>query len=1501
MDAELHPPHVIRLLRLIREGTPSHASRASILLGRYATSCCRGSGVAIEDDDNDVKAMVGGDKAADTVESDPGTLIWDIIGRLVGGDDNNGNADDEINDDDKEVTSGGKKRRRAKNSNKCKQKNNRHCSGLFDANWSTRTNCALALELVARCLPLDDRRHFFLGIDNDGVSVDTIDPLLKSVKEDKDKVPLWLDVNDLGRVTETEDGGCHLADDRERTNQLDVVMAHGRSLLSSSGEQYDWDVDDATNEYIREREALASLDETSATTTIAGDNCINDNVITSELQDTFLAKRVALQRQILARRLGLGNILNAPILNDMSFPTFVDDDDLAPKKSSCIDKKKKTARSKSSSKNRRKKAESEPLVNVKTKKVSIRALLIQQLKRTSNKEISSGFDHHSLCVRANHRNPQMLLGSELAYRTFDSDWSVRHGALLGTLSLLRAWRVHSATSEGKTVLFGLWPRDILARCICILALDQFADYSGFSCDGGGGVVGDEEKCDGDGELPSGAVVAPVRETAAQIISILLEAASSETRICAYDLLMQIYTRRCVNDDVVARSNGWEMKHGVLLTWKYIFAMTNFHSNRIGRSQVVPPLLTDMAITSGTNIKRLNEPSGNSTWVGIIRQAINGLSDYSDDNRAVSSQIIRLSLLLDASLVGIDIAKESSKPLWQAITSTRGGLSSCTADLLHLLAELLSRDFTAFIQCLQEVQEVVGSIPLGSTLLNKLIDFIDDDAIHVKLSCFSALRLVAEPMTKVILNSCSIRFQSINDYATTLSRLIARLFSTYSRPEYISIGDPAYDISAGELSNNRTQAWSAILKAMSLVIRSNSVFDPSVFDNTFNDLVLQYFGICRSLAPTTSDNINCTNLYIYTRFVHPHGIGEGVTYLSMLASSRALAQIFNMLYLKENPFILSDVICSTLQSPWFRQCEAGYLLHISILSSVELDCPFFAKYLPIMKKTLEIHPICTQLESHAGFNIALSDVQVQSACDSCLAELLDKEKHCQSNAIVQVWEETIFTVAGIDRENLQHSPSSSSTSSTSRSQTLMRTSALASGALIACGSHNLPLKVTPLIRALLTSLKNEACHSRRIETCHYISKLLSHLSERPMYFKTRNKLLESVCDLACSSETNQTGVDCIISFLIGGMTATDNFEDFTPIWQRLSPLMKNPCPNLLVEELHESIYMLRIIAKAMSKKCHSFEYILELFIGSAVEVACSSDSEPLRLQACEAIGNFCMIDFNSAMDLIVPPMRSRLTDIQNNAGREGGCHLLLSILREFEVRASPYVVVLLPIAMRLMTDSVEACSQLAASAFAILVRIAPLAASQLEKDMYESPFGESQSKDVIRHLIMGKPLPPCDVPVKILSQLEKRGITLRPYQIEGITWLRFLADMHLNGALCDDMGLGKTLQALVAVAMSHHACVSSKSRSLVICPSSVVGHWLSEIQRFFPGNDIFAPLNFVGDARSRRLNWLEAFQKCNIVVTSYSVLRNDINILEDVSWEWIILDEGHLLKNPKTCK
>jgi TATA-binding protein-associated factor len=231
--------------------------------------------------------------------------------------------------------------------------------------------------------------------------------------------------------------------------------------------------------------------------------------------------------------------------------------------------------------------------------------------------------------------------------------------------------------------------------------------------------------------------------------------------------------------------------------------------------------------------------------------------------------------------------------------------------------------------------------------------------------------------------------------------------------------------------------------------------------------------------------------------------------------------------------------------------------------------------------------------------------------------------------------------------------------------------------------------------------------------------------------------------------------------------------------------------------------------------------------------------------------------------------------------------------------------LLPIVMRSITDTVEECSRIASSSFAILVRIAPLAVGYIDRQC------DDQTSSVVRHLILGKPLPPCDVPDIILTHLRMSGTTLRPYQMEGVAWLRFLADVHLNGALCDDMGLGKTLVSLIAIAISHHnksgedKNYSSNSRSgkksLVVCPASVVGHWMNEIKRFFPSDQVFTPFNFTGSAKARRELWYERLHQSNIVVTSYSVLRTDVDKLEDVLWEWCVLDEGHLLRNPKTCR
>ncbi len=130
--------------------------------------------------------------------------------------------------------------------------------------------------------------------------------------------------------------------------------------------------------------------------------------------------------------------------------------------------------------------------------------------------------------------------------------------------------------------------------------------------------------------------------------------------------------------------------------------------------------------------------------------------------------------------------------------------------------------------------------------------------------------------------------------------------------------------------------------------------------------------------------------------------------------------------------------------------------------------------------------------------------------------------------------------------------------------------------------------------------------------------------------------------------------------------------------------------------------------------------------------------------------------------------------------------------------------------------------------------------------------------------------------------------LRPYQKQGLNWLYFLQEFRFGGCLADDMGLGKTIQALALLQNEKARGVTTPS--LIICPTSVLFNWEKEIQRFTPGLRV---LTHAGLDRRR----LKQFDDCDVVLTSYGVLRRDIAFLKDIGFHYIILDESQKIKNP----
>jgi TATA-binding protein-associated factor len=114
-------------------------------------------------------------------------------------------------------------------------------------------------------------------------------------------------------------------------------------------------------------------------------------------------------------------------------------------------------------------------------------------------------------------------------------------------------------------------------------------------------------------------------------------------------------------------------------------------------------------------------------------------------------------------------------------------------------------------------------------------------------------------------------------------------------------------------------------------------------------------------------------------------------------------------------------------------------------------------------------------------------------------------------------------------------------------------------------------------------------------------------------------------------------------------------------------------------------------------------------------------------------------------------------------------------------------------------------------------------------------------------------------------------------------------------------IGKTLQALIAIALSHDDNPDDEvlTVSLIVCPSTVVGHWMTEIAKFFPESSVLRPICYAGTKAQRESLWKRVGSSANVVVTSYAVLRTDVDILTEPIYRTCTLDEGHLLKNPKT--
>jgi TATA-binding protein-associated factor len=336
-------------------------------------------------------------------------------------------------------------------------------------------------------------------------------------------------------------------------------------------------------------------------------------------------------------------------------------------------------------------------------------------------------------------------------------------------------------------------------------------------------------------------------------------------------------------------------------------------------------------------------------------------------------------------------------------------------------------------------------------------------------------------------------------------------------------------------------------------------------------------------------------------------------------------------------------------------------------------------------------------------------------------------------------------------------------------------------------------------------------------------------------------------------------------------------------------------NELGQEAVDGLSTLRALLPKFHPGLHP--WVIKLMPVIAKSLQC--ELSVIRYAAAKCFATICSVITVEGMTMLVEKVLPTVNNALDVHNRQGAVECVYHLIHVMEEGILPYVIFLIVPVLGRMSDSDNDVRLLSTTSFATLVKLVPLEAGipdppGLSEELLK---GRDRERKFMSQMLDPRKIEPFEIPVGIKAEL-------RSYQQEGVNWLAFLNRYHLHGILCDDMGLGKTLQTLCIVASDHHMRAEEYARtqkpevrklpSLIVCPPTLSGHWQQEIKQYAPFLNCVA---YVGPP-SQRSHLRGELEKADIVITSYDICRNDAQIFTPISWNYCVLDEGHLIKNPK---
>ncbi|KAG0366019.1 hypothetical protein BC939DRAFT_503250 [Gamsiella multidivaricata] len=1123
---------------------------------------------------------------------------------------------------------------------------------------------------------------------------------------------------------------------------------------------------------------------------------------------------------------------------------------------------------------------------------------------------------------------------------FDPGWEVRHGAGIGLREILKvqgsgAGRIIGCTKEENDVRHNEWLEDLVIRLLCVFSLDRFGDF-----------VSDQ-------------VVAPVRETCSQTLGALLKHMSDDGVKSTLGILMRLIYQNDVFEEGMDRDYIWEVRHAGLLGLKYAVAVRRdlLDNDTAYAAEMLENVVNAVVLGLKDEDDDVRAVSA-STLIPISSNFVNKLPERIPDVVIVlwdCLAVLKDDLTASTASVMDLLAKLFT---YQSVLD----FMIQPRDESHSLVNLIPRLNPFFRHTIPGVRLAVLNAMLTFLRLESIAEWVDERVVRMvyqnliveekrdilELSLTVMVALIDRMSTSASITS--IVGPHLQTFFTILLTAIGtpldtRLFySPTGHGVAVTAEIPARGRKAQAAQTHSHNVDVGMLKQDLALVSIESVIRCRLSASKALGLIM---------AGWPQDQLDAAFYgLLQSNFNSPWAMRRQMSAIIVAEWASAFKER-SQSYPTEAGLPFALTASAALTTCLVSEPPLSYLESITVLKGIRAEIQAmlnaFVSDGKLPQATVPTLPqVAGMTDSGDGSNFTI-DYAREFAAVSVPNLMNQISARSRKNAIPLLEGRRDRVIASIGYfESIKEKAD-------------LYVAAAVGSAVINLGT--LPAKLNPVINSVMKSVRSEEnvelqtrsastlasliilcnspfCSLRTVPTPKLVKNLGRYLcgdtsitpsldqdSSLEGIFSLK-KSKDSVADnktvsghgmedvkisakdtkIVEDEETKLTRRGAVAAFKeFAERFGPDLFIQIPKVWECISTPLTTAFAHgpitgptaLQADDWHDIIDALEMI-KILVPHLHPELYPSIEQLMPHIATALLSPFTVVRHAAAKCLAVICNVITIPGMHQVIDRVVPHLSDSVNVIRRQGAVEMINEVVQIMDAKILPYVVFLIVPILGRMSDPDEPTRLVSTNCFAHLIKLVPLEAGipdppEMSAEMLQQ---RQEERQFLMQLLDSKKLQPYSIPIKIKAELRK-------YQQEGVNWLAFLNKYQLHGILCDDMGLGKTLQSICMLASDQHDRKVKLAEtgfpqyahcpSMVVCPPTLTGHWYHEILQY---TDNLKPIMYTG-APADRKRLRSSLPKHDIVIMSYDVVRNDIEDLEKIHWNYCILDEGHIIKNGRT--